>query len=323
MAFKASNPEFFQGRNQKKNYFEGWYFKAADVSKKNVIAVIPGISLGKSKEDSHSFVQVIDSLSGKFKYFKYKLSDFDHSSKEFKIRIGKSYFDKKTMILDLDNKTGSVNGKLDFKNIVPFPKGFLSPGIMGPFSYMPFMQCRHGVINVHHEVSGTLKIDGKQLSFDNGHGYIEKDWGKSFPDNWVWVQCNNFENGDVSVMFSTAKVPFLMSSFNGFISFIRIGERFYKFATYTGAKVDKLNYQDNTLEFILKDKKNTLSMKVVNTPGLVLKAPKNGIMSREIIESISAVSEVKLSADDGAVIFEGTGFNTGMEISGDININKK
>jgi hypothetical protein len=249
----------------------------------------------------------------------YKLSDFEHSAKEFKIRLGKSYFDRKTMIVDLDSKAGSVNGKLEFHNIVPFPKSFLSPGIMGPFSYMPFMQCRHGVINAHHEISGTLKIDGAQVSFDGGYGYVEKDWGKSFPDNWVWVQCNNFENGDVSVMFSTAKVPFLFSSFNGFISFIRIGERFYKFATYTGAKIDKLSYTGNTLEFVIKDKNNTLAMKVISKPGLVLKAPKNGIMNREITESISAVSEVKFSQNNGSVIFEGKGFNTGMEISGDIN----
>ncbi|HEX3029191.1 MAG TPA: tocopherol cyclase family protein [Clostridia bacterium] len=319
MTLKVSNAEFFQGRNKKKNYFEGWYFKVADTSKKNVIAVIPGISLGERSQESHSFVQVIDSLSGTFKYFKYKLSDFEHSTKEFKIRIGKSYFDRKTMILDLDNKTGSVNGKLEFHNIVPFPKSFLNPGIMGPFSYMPFMQCRHGVINVHHGVSGTLRIDSVPVSFDGGYGYIEKDWGKSFPENWVWVQCNSFESSDVSVMFSSAKVPFLFTSFNGFISFIRIGERFYKFATYTGAKVVKLSYTNDTLEFVIKDKNNTLAMKVFNKPGLLLKAPKNGIMDREITESISAVSEVTFSDNNGSIIFKGKGFNTGMEISGDIN----
>jgi hypothetical protein len=319
MALKAFNPELFQGKTKKRNYFEGWYFKAADLSKKNVIAVIPGISLGEHGQDSHSFIQVIDSLSGTFKYFRYNISDFEHSSKEFKIRLGKSYFDKKTMILDLDSKEGSVNGRLDFHNIVDFPKTFLSPGIMGPFSYIPFMQCHHGIISVHHELTGTLSIDKVPISFNGGYGYIEKDWGKSFPENWVWIQCNSFEGSDVSVMFSFAKIPFLFKSFNGFISFIRINGKFYRFATYTGAKIIKLICSGNILEVKLKDENYTLKIKVENKPGLMLKAPKNGTMNRTISETISAVSEVEFTDNNGTVIFKGKGFNTGMEISGEIS----
>ena len=31
------------------------------------------------------------------------------------------------------------------------------------------------------------------LIFNNGAGYVEKDYGKSFPKGYVWVQTINFE----------------------------------------------------------------------------------------------------------------------------------
>ena len=57
------------------------------------------------------------------------------------------------------------------------------PGVMGPFSFVPFMECYHGVVNIDHKISGSLMINNEEIDFTDGYGYIEKDWGKSFP-NW-------------------------------------------------------------------------------------------------------------------------------------------
>ncbi|MGC8819420.1 MAG: hypothetical protein C0176_07485 [Mesoaciditoga sp.] len=47
----------FHGKNKNK-FFEGWYFKNTSSQKDYAFAVIPGISIG---EDSHAFIQIIDS----------------------------------------------------------------------------------------------------------------------------------------------------------------------------------------------------------------------------------------------------------------------
>jgi hypothetical protein len=119
-------------------------------------------------------------------------------------------------------------------------------------------------------------------------------------------------------MFSVARIPFFIRSFIGFISFIKIGDKFYRFATYTGAKIKKISYEGNKFEVVIQDKKHKLNITAFNTLGLMLKAPKNGIMDRDILESVSAVINVSFSEADGAKIFEGKGINTGMEISGDV-----
>jgi len=66
---------------------------------------------------------------------------------------------------------------------VPWPKKPLAPGIVGWFSYVPFMETYHGVVRMNHEILGTLQIDGKPIVFDRGKGYIEQEWDASFPSS--------------------------------------------------------------------------------------------------------------------------------------------
>ena len=42
--------------------------------------------------------------------------------------------------------------------------------------------------------SGSLEINGAEISFEGGKGYIEKDWGRSMPSDWIWIQSNHFED---------------------------------------------------------------------------------------------------------------------------------
>ena len=78
---------------------------------------------------------------------------------------------------------------------------------MGPFKYFP-MECRHGIISMRHTLEGRLKLNGKEIDFTNGLGYIEKDSGRSFPSSYVWVQANDFDE-PCSIMASVADIPFL------------------------------------------------------------------------------------------------------------------
>lgn len=315
---KIFNPEIFQGRNKKKNYFEGWYYKIIDKRTENVFAIIPGVSLDRGKREPHAFIQVLDAHKGKVNYLRYEFSAFKFNENKFEIEIAGNYFSDKEIRLNIDNKDLRVRGHLLFKNIVSYPKTILRPGIMGPYAFVPFMECYHGIVNIHHSIFGQLDILGNKVDFDNGYGYIEKDWGRSFPEAWIWLQSNHFNTDDVSLMFSTAKIPWLGRYFTGFLSFIRIKEKMYLFATYTMAKIIRLNYLENRLKIVIEDRKLRLEIEAVHSGGGVLKAPKNGLMEREVLESITALVRVKLTNRKGNTIYEGEGTNTGLEIVNDI-----
>lgn len=317
MLKKLFDPAIYQGENKKENYFEGWYYKLIDEERQHALAVIPGVSLGKGTENRHAFIQVLD-MGGKVNYIRYGLSDFSYSRDRFSITIGDNYFSDREIRLNIDEDRCKMTGRLTFNKIVAFPKSLKRPGIMGPYTFVPFMECNHGIINIHHEISGRLSILGNTADFNGGYGYIEKDWGRSFPETWIWLQSNHFGSDDVTVMFSAAKIPWMGRFFPGFISFIRKKDRTLLFATYTGAKIMNLTYRDNRLEIALEDRRFRMLISASHSGGGILKAPKNGLMDHEILESITAVARVTLSDKKGLTLYSGTGTHAGLEIANEM-----
>lgn len=315
---RVLNPEIFQGRYKIRNYFEGWYFKMTDRDMANTFAVIPGVACGAGPADRHCFVQVLDAENCRTFYVRYDISEFKYNADRFEVMVGNNYFSGSEMRLDMRNDQLEMKGSLTFRNIVPFPKSVLMPGIMGPFSYIPFMECHHGIVNIHHEITGRLSMSGRNIDFSDGCGYIEKDWGSSFPEAWIWLQSNHFGMDDVTLMFSAAKIPWLGRSFMGLISFIRIKRDIIFFATYNRAKVASLRYYKNNLEILLQGKNHKMYIQARHSGAGVLKAPKKGLMKDEISESITAEVSVMLSDNDGNVLYRGRGTHAGLEISTDM-----
>jgi len=308
--YKIYHPEIFQGSLKNKTYFEGWYFKHVSSDAGNAFAIIAGISLS---EDPHSFIQYIDGNTGKTSYFRYTPGDFMANRKIFEVRLGSSLFTGEAIVLDLDNGELRIIGEIRTINISPLPKKFLNPGIMGWYSFVPAMECNHGVVSTGHTLKGRVTVNGQVSDYNNGKGYIEKDWGVSFPESWIWLQCNNFGKDNVSVMISIAKIPWRGNFFMGFISFISINGQTEILATYNGAKIMRLCRLDSKRTEVLI-KKDSLAISVVITKegAGTLKAPLKGLMSSVIKESLN--SGVLLELKDGEkILYSGTGVRAGYE----------
>jgi tocopherol cyclase len=308
--------ETFQGNKRKRDYFEGWYFKLIDKSRKTVLAIIPGISIGENRKDAHAFIQLIDAVRGKTEYYRFAFEEFKADKNKFNVHIGCNHFSDKGLEINLSNENSRIFGSLCFDKIEKYPQSFFNPGIMGPFSFVPGMECYHGVVNISHTISGSLNINETQIDMTGGEGYIEKDWGRSFPQSWIWLQANHFEDPGASFMFSVARIPWLGRSFTGLISFLRTDNGFYKFATYNGGKIKHIKIDGDTMEVSLKSRAYTLEFTANYTKGGILKAPKNGLMRREIEESITAEVALNLSDHKGNKIFQGASKWVGMEIAG-------
>lgn len=313
-----SRPEVFQGNLKKKFYFEGWYNKIVNATADRIYAIIPTIALNKKEQTSHAFIQYLDGINATAEYFRFPLEDFENlSNKKYEIQLGKNYFSLDRIHLDIDQADHTIEGDLEYIDPIPWPKKFLQPGVMGWFSYMPFMETYHGMVSMNHELRGTLTINGEDINFDKGKGYIEKDWGKSFPSAWIWTQSNHFSNPKLSFMFSIAKVPFLGMNFNGFLSALWYGGDFYKFATYTRAKIKSLEINPDNIQIIVEDKNYKLEFEIAKKgigSGL-LKAPEEGVMSGHIAESINSKIKLKLlDKKKDSIIIDDIGVNAGLEI---------
>ena len=188
------NPSLYHGWGRSSKFFEGWYYKVVSNDQKHAFAFIPGIAMDE-KGKKQSFIQVLDGKKFTSKYYKYKFIDFKSNSNKHNIVISKNIFLKDSIELDLSN----ISGKLFFKNLSPWSNSIFSPGIMGPYSFVPFMECYHGILSMNHTIEGKLIVNNKVVDFSQGKGYIEKDWGHSFPEAYIWMQCNNFNDSSVSI----------------------------------------------------------------------------------------------------------------------------
>jgi len=305
-------PEVFQGKLSYKRYFEGWYFKHVAKDMDHVFSFIPGISL--NPENPHAFIQVINGITGSTQYIEYPLSSFSFSTNSMQVQVGESVFTADSMALNIDSPLIKVHGRLSYSGSIKYPASFLSPGIMGWYSFVPYMECKHGVVSVSHRIDGSLFIDNKLLDFSGGKGYIEKDWGKSFPESWIWFQSNNFLNSDACIMMSIAKIPWLGSFFTGFLGFLYHEGNFYPFSTYNKSEITELSLADEKLSVGFKSKKHQLKITATPRNSGILLAPKSGEMSRRIKESVDSELEVVLSGPDGKELYRDKASRAGLEV---------
>ena len=151
-------PVLYQGRHKRRDYFEGWYFKQVSAGCDSIFSFIPGISLDAG--DPHSFIQIINGITGKTAYVRYPLEAFSCQSGKLEITLGNSVFTRSRLHLDIVSEEISVQGDLAYSGLTEYPSSLRSPGIMGWFSYIPFMECNHEVISADHAVTGSITVDG-------------------------------------------------------------------------------------------------------------------------------------------------------------------
>lgn len=308
------HPERFQGWIQKRNYFEGWYFKVVNKAETKAFAFIPGIAIN-DKGEKHFFIQVLDGKKLSAQYHKFDSNTFVADQHQFRIEIHDNFFSESGLFINLPG----LKAHLQFSNNVPWPNRWYSPGIMGPYSFLPFMECYHGIVSMDHAISGYVEENGEILDFNNGRGYIEKDWGHSFPSAYVWMQTNHFSQPGNSLKVSVAKIPYMGYSFVGFIAGIWLEKRLIQFTTYNQSILRKSFIDIEKVELVIENKNFRLEILVKREAATALASPIQGFMDGRIEESMNALIQVKLiDRKSGKIIFSDIGRNAGLEVAGKI-----
>lgn len=263
-------------------YFCGWYYRCQSTSQ--TLAVIP--SVHKTGEDSFCTIQLITDTSTFHTQFPY--DDFIKDGNA--IRIGNNRFGKSGVSLDIHTPGLCAEGAVRFGDFTP-----IRYDIMGPFQYVPFMQCRHSVYSMRHRVDGEIRINDIPYVFQKAVGYMEGDRGHSFPKEYVWTQCS-FPEG--ALMLSVADIPLGKVHFTGVIGIVLLHGKEYRLATYLGAKAVRL--KDG--EVIVKQGRFCLTARQLGEPGHPLQAPVNGAMTRTIHEHPSCLVYYRFTDGDTTLL---------------------
>lgn len=277
-----------------RSYFCGWYFRCQ--SGQQTLAIIP--SVHKTENSNFCAIQLITDTESF--HVEFPFSAFQKHDNQ--ITIVENRFGKDGIHLDIQTPSLRANGSMRFGPFTP-----IRYDIMGPFRFVPFMQCRHSVYSMRHCVDGEITVNGTPYLFQNAIGYIECDRGYSFPQEYVWTQCS-FPNG--ALMLSIADIPMGTLRFTGVIGIVYLNGKEYRLATYLGAKAVKITPD----EIIVRQGEYLLTVKPQDISGYPLQAPVAGSMIRTIYEHPSCqvnyrfekggISLLELEAQNAAFEYE-------------------
>ena len=315
------HPEWYHGHYKRPPFFEGWYYKLVDASGQHRYAIIPGIFLSDDPEWHHAFVQVLNGVTGQATYHRYPAQSFRAAKNALDVHVGPNRFALESIRLDIESADQTLRGEVRFEELTPWPVTLASPGIMGWYSWVPFMECYHGVLSLDHAVQGRFSIDGQDIDWTGGRGYIEKYWGMSFPSAWVWMQTNHFAQPGTSLTASVAIIPWLFHSFRGMIVGLWHDGQLYRFATYTGAQVEHLDVTEDHVSWTIRDRTHRLEIQAVRVQSAPLRGPSKVDMGVRVPETLRSTVKVRLTkskSSDRALVFKGKGRYAGLEVAGDL-----
>lgn len=301
----------YHGELIKKPYFEGWYYKIADTQFS--IAIIVGIN--KNTKDDHGFIQTLDTISGKEQYIRFPFSQIQITKEPLHIQMGKNHFYKDSLIVDIQDAISvQLHVKLgDFHYLKP---SIYAPTIMGPFSYLTSMECVHTVYSLYHRLGGQITINNQQVALDNAIGYIEKDRGTSFPNQYFWMQSNHSNDSrKISLFLSIASIPLKIIDFTGIIMAIMIGEEQLRFGSYYGATLKVIKKINRGYKVIIKQGKYLVCLKAYLGETFELAAPSFGEMKHMVYESLTSRGMVHVYKN-GNLIHNISFTNAGCEVRG-------
>ncbi len=308
------HPDRYHGWGKSKKYFEGWFYKIVNAAETEAIAIIPGIAMDDNGV-KQAFIQVLDGRKMTAVYHKFDVNEFSAEAGKFAIKIANNFFSKDSIQINLPD----IQGILHFENLVPWPNRWYSPGIMGPFSFIPFMECFHGILSMDHSIQGQLTIANETIDFTHGRGYIEKDWGHSFPSAYIWMQTNHFSQPGISLKTSVAKIPWMGSSFVGFIAGVWLHDRLIEFTTYNFTRLRKSYADHKKVELVMENSQHRLEIFARREDATNLASPLSGFMDGRIEESLTASIEVLLTDKKyNKVLLHDTGRNAGLEVAGKV-----
>lgn len=266
----------------RKGWFYGWYFKCQ--SDTQTLAVIPAVHQTGGKRTCS--IQIITEKQS----WTVSLPGKAFRKRGRTISVERNRFGERGIRLEVCAPGMKVKGKIAFGDLFP-----LKYNIMGPFSFVPFLECRHTIWSMKHRVWGNVSVNGETYAFDGAEGYWEGDQGRSFPKEYIWTQCS-FPEG--AVMLSVADIPMARFHFRGIIGVVVLDGREYRIATYLGAKAAVIG---SGLVRVTQGHLE-LEAELLEKTGKPLKAPAQGDMVRTIHESAACRARYRFRKDNRTLL---------------------
>ena len=296
---------------KQKKGFETWYFNLVNKTQTLILEFIVSFY----KDEIHQEVHLtIDSNEKKYRR-KIKFKEEQFSTSKTSVQIGASQLGSEGMILQIEEDELDIKGEVRFAEQITLKQSAMHSGLMGPFKYLPFLHSYHEVIALTHTLAGEICINGEVIDFTGGKGYIDKEWGKAYPNVWIWAQCNQFKQSDMAMMLGVMRHQLFLDYQTSFVVPIYYQGQLEVFANYNGGHIAKLYRYKGYIHIVITQKNKLLDLKIYGQDEVDLAMSRNAHMIKDVYNCMNAKIEVKLT-QNGMVLLEKTGYDVQLEIGG-------
>ena len=257
---KVFHPEFFQSRKNHRKYFENWLFKLVSEDRNSVLVIIPVMELGSNQR---CYVQFLNGITGETCVAYYDLSELITSKYEMDFSFGENSFSEKGINISVDQKGLKGSGNIRFSEFMKYPSKGLRRNLMEYFSFLPFQHIYYAIISMQHKINGSVSINGQTLNFDNGTGFIEKTWGKYYPESWLYVGCNTFTLPDTFFVMTASTINLVFTKMLSNIGYFYHKGELINVSFYTKARFTKFDHQGKVLFFEITKEKHRIEISLI------------------------------------------------------------
>lgn len=286
---KKYKPSSLRGYPERSKYFEGWFQKVYSKKHQASFILIYGYAT-RNTYDTFGFIQVlIPNEKPKIVYFpKHELS-FD--SGQHIVRMG----DNCLTMNSIEISTDELDINLSLMNNHPIPTFKNS---MGYHYYVPTLPCYHSVMNTSHLVSGIIRHKESVFALDEDMGYMEKNWGTSFPENYFWIHAVDPYNPQISLLFSIAEIQWLGKRFIKHVGHLRIEGKHIDLRALKDISIADRIVSEKKRCMKIKSKELELDIWITYGNKVTFKGPNQGHMSRDIFHHTDAIIGISLKQND-------------------------
>jgi tocopherol cyclase len=188
----------------------------------------------------------------------------------------------------------------------------------GWLSFFPIFEPGWQVLMAHGLATGWIEWQGERYEFRNTPAYSEKNWGRSFPEQWFWINCNSFDDtvglaitaggGKRQVLWKTEEVAMIG---------IHYRDRFYELAPWNS----QISWQIHPWgEWRMQATNPGYKIELKGTTdlaGTMVSTPTETGLVMCCRDTLKGRLTIELSTRQGDRIISASSHNAGLEVGGD------
>jgi tocopherol cyclase len=291
-------PNSIRGTFERNKFFEGWFQKVYSKALKASFILIYGYATHNS-DNEFGFLQIlIPNQTPEIVYFPKNQVSCDIEKHQF--RMGKNLLTTELIRIDING----ISIELNMKNKQPF-RTFKNS--MGYTYFIPNLPCYHSVLNTAQSVSGEIKHQGQCYTLDHEMGYLEKNWGTTFPESYFWVHAVDPNNPAISLLFSRAKIVWLGKTYIKHVGYLCYDGQQIELRELKNCAVSNSNISPENRIIQIRSASAQLDLALGYGREVQFKGPKDGALSRMIHHQADAKVEVSLTYENRRQQFQMVG----------------